>query len=55
MNTKEVAVLENEVTLMGKTFSVYGKLGKIQLNNGRWVDIFYYNDDALTVIESIIG
>ena len=34
---------------------LYGKLGKIQLNNGRWVDIFYYNDDALTVIESIIG
>ena len=34
---------------------IYGKLGKIQLNNGRWVDIFYYNDDALTVIESIIG
>ena len=24
MNTKEVQVLENEVTLMGKTFSVYG-------------------------------
>ena len=34
---------------------LYGKLGKIQLNNGRWVDIFYYNNDALTVIESIIG
>ena len=24
MTTKEVAVLENEVTLMGKTFNVYG-------------------------------
>ena len=24
MKTNEVAVLENEVTLMGKTFSVYG-------------------------------
>lgn len=24
MKTKEIAVLENEVTLMGKTFSVYG-------------------------------
>lgn len=34
---------------------LYGKLGKIQLNNDRWADIFYYNDDALTVIESIIG
>ena len=31
---------------------LYGKLGKIQLNNGRWVDIFYYNDDAKTVIEN---
>lgn len=34
---------------------IYGKLGKIQLNNGQWVNQFYYNDDALTVIESIIG
>ena len=34
---------------------IYGKLGKIQLNNGQWVNQFYYNDDALTVIEAIIG
>ena len=34
---------------------IYGKLGKIQLNNGKWVDQFYYNDDALTIIESVIG
>jgi DNA-binding transcriptional MerR regulator len=34
---------------------IYGKLGKIQLNNGQWVNQFYYNNDALTVIESIIG
>lgn len=31
---------------------IYGKLGKVQLNNGRWVDIFYYNDDAKLVIEN---
>lgn len=31
---------------------IYGKLGKIQLNNGRWVEIFYYNDDARLVIEN---
>lgn len=31
---------------------LYGKLGKIQLNNGRWCNIFYYNDDARTVIEN---
>lgn len=34
---------------------IFGKLGKIQLNNGQWVNQFYYNDDALTVIESVIG
>lgn len=31
---------------------LYGKLGKIQLNNGRWCNIFYYNDDAKTVVEN---
>lgn len=31
---------------------IYGKLGKVQLNNGRWVEIFYYNDDARLVIEN---
>lgn len=31
---------------------LYGKLGKIQLSNGRWCNIFYYNDDAKTVIEN---
>lgn len=34
---------------------IYGKRGKIQLNNGRWVSQFYYNDDALTVMEAVIG
>ena len=34
---------------------IYGKLGKIQLNNGKWVNQFYYNEDALTVMESVIG
>ena len=33
---------------------IYGKLGKIQLGNGKWVNQFYYNEDALTVIESVI-
>lgn len=31
---------------------IYGKLGKIQLKNGRWCDVFYYNDDAKLVIEN---
>lgn len=30
MNTKEVQVLENEVTLMGKTFSVYGTVETVE-------------------------
>lgn len=34
---------------------IYGKLGKIQLNNGRWVDQFYYNDEALNIMEAVIG
>ena len=34
---------------------IYGKLGKVQLNNGKWINQFYYNEDALTVIESVIG
>ena len=29
----------------------YGKLGKIQLNNGQWVDQFYYNDNAVDKIK----
>lgn len=33
---------------------IYGKLGKIQLNNGKWVNQFYYNEDALTVIKSFV-
>ena len=49
----KVGKIANENRL--KNDPIYGKLGKIQLNNGRWVDIFYYNDDALTVIESIVG
>lgn len=30
---------------------IYGKLGKVQLKNGQWVNQFYYNDDALTIIK----
>lgn len=48
-----VGRIANEHNL--KQDPIYGKLGKIQLNNGQWVNQFYYNDDALTVIESIIG
>lgn len=49
----KVGKIANENRL--KNDPIYGKLGKIQLNNDRWVDILYYNDDTLTVIESIVG
>ena len=49
----KVGKIANENGL--KNDPIYGKLGKIQLNNGQWVNQFYYNDDALAVIESIIG
>ena len=48
-----VGRIANEKNL--KQDPIYGKLGKIQLNNGKWVNQFYYNEDALTVIESVIG
>ncbi len=44
-----VGRIANEHNL--KQDPIYGKLGKIQLNNGQWVNQFYYNDDALTVIK----
>lgn len=46
----KVGKIANEHHL--KQDPIYGKLGKVQLNNGRWVDIFYYNDDAKLVIEN---
>ena len=48
-----VGRIANENSL--KQDPIYGKLGKIQLNNGKWVNQFYYNEDALTVMESVIG
>ena len=52
-STFEVGRIANENGL--KQDPIYGKLGKIQLDNGKWVNQFYYNEDALTVIESVIG
>lgn len=34
---------------------IYGMPGEIRLNNGQWVSQFYYNDDALMVMEAVIG
>ena len=52
-STFEVGRIANENGL--KQDPIYGKLGKIQLNNGKWVNQFYYNEGALTVMESVIG
>ena len=48
-----VGRIANEKNL--KQDPIFGKLGKVQLNNGKWVNQFYYNEDALTIIESVIG
>lgn len=53
ISANQVGRIANEKGL--KQDPIYGKLGKIQLNNGQWVNQFYYNDDALTVMEAVIG
>lgn len=49
-NPNKIGRIANEHNL--KQDPIYGKLGKVQLNNGRWVEIFYYNDDAKFIIEN---
>lgn len=49
-NPNQIGRIANEHNL--KQEPIYGKLGKVQLNNGRWVEIFYYNDDAKFIIEN---
>ena len=49
-NPNKIGRIANEHNL--KQEPIYGKLGKVQLNNGRWVEIFYYNDDAKFIIEN---
>ena len=38
-NPNKIGRIANEHNL--KQEPIYGKLGKVQLNNGRWVEIFY--------------
>lgn len=33
---------------------LYGMLGKIKLDNGKLVDQFCYNDDAIRILKAII-
>ncbi len=53
ITSNQVGRIANQYGL--KQDPIYGKLGKVQLNNGKWVDQFYYNDDALEVMGSVIG
>lgn len=53
ISANQVGRIANEHGL--KQDPIYGKLGKIQLNNGKWVGQFYYNDEALNVMEAVIG
>lgn len=50
VSPNKIGKIANEHNL--KQEPIYGKLGKVQLNNGRWVEIFYYNDDAKFIIEN---
>lgn len=51
ISSNKVGRIANEHNL--KQEPIYGKLGKIQLSNGQWVNQFYYNEDALTVIKAL--
>lgn len=58
MNTKEVAVLENEVTLMGKTFNVYGTVEEPLFRAkdvADWLDISNVSQMAQSVDEDEKG
>ena len=58
MTTKEVAVLENEVTLMGKTFNVYGTVEEPLFRAkdvADWLDISNVSQMAQSVDEDEKG
>ena len=58
MNTKEVSVLENEVTLMGKTFNVYGTVEEPLFKAkdvADWLDISNVSQMAQSVDEDEKG
>lgn len=45
-----VGRLANKLHL--KQEPIWSKLGKIQLNNGKWVGQFYYNEDVVKAMEA---
>lgn len=50
---KKIGALANQHRL--KIDPIYGKLCKIQLQNGKWVDQFMYNEDAKEVLANLIA
>ena len=50
---KRIGTLANKHRL--KIDPIYGKLCKIQLQNGKWVDQFMYNEDAKEVLANLVA
>ena len=50
---KKIGALANQHRL--KIGPIYGKLCKIQLQNGKWVDQFMYNEEAKEVLANLIA
>ena len=50
---KKIGALANQHRL--KIDPIYGKLCKIQLQNGKWVDQFMYNEDAKEVLANLVA
>ena len=50
---KKIGTLANQHRL--KIDPIYGKLCKIQLQNGKWVDQFMYNEDAKEVLANLVA
>ena len=49
---KRIGALANQHRLKNL---IYGKLCKIQLQNGKWVDQFMYNEDAKEVLANLVA
>lgn len=50
---KKIGTLANQHHL--KIDPIYGKLCKVQLQNGKWVDQFMYNEDAKEVLANLVA
>lgn len=50
---KRIGALANQHRL--KIDPIYGKLCKIQLQNGKWVDQFMYNEEAKEVLANLVA